>query len=130
MKRLSFVLLIVTSLILSGCAAAATPAPIAAQAGAPSFSEGAPVTEAPAPTFAPAAPLSNDALKAAQAGGSGTSSDVTNPSTQRLVVQTAELTIVVQDVKARVDQLEQMANTMGGYVVSVDIGQTYAPDGT
>ena len=74
MKRLSFVLLIATSLILSGCAAAATPAPMAPQAGAPSFSGGAPVTEAPAPT---SAALSNDALKAAQAGGSGTGSDVT-----------------------------------------------------
>ena len=130
MKRLSFVLLIATSLILSGCGAAATPAPMARQPGAPSFSGGAPVIEAPAATSAPAAPLSNDALKAAQAGGSGTGSDVTTTNTQRLVVQTAELTIVVQDVKTRVSQLEQMANTIGGYVVSVNIGQTYAPDGT
>ncbi len=132
MKRLSFILLIAVSLILSGCGVAATSAPIAPQAGAPSFSGGAPMIEAPAPTAAPAAeaPLSNDALKAAQAGGSGTGSDVTNTDTQRLVVQTAELTIVVQDVKTRVSQLEQMANTMGGYVVSVNIGQTYAPDGT
>ena len=59
-----------------------------------------------------------------------TGSDVTSTDTQRLVVQTAELTIVVQDVKARVSQLEQMAKTMGGYVVSVNIDQTYAPDGT
>ena len=86
--------------------------------------------EAPAPTAAPAAPLSNDALQAAQAGGSTTGSDVTNTNTQRLVVQTAELTIVVQDVKARVSQLEQMASSMGGNVVSENIGQTYAPDGT
>ena len=129
MKRLSFILLIAVSLILSGCAPAATPAP---QAGAPSFSGGAPMIEAPAPTSAPAAeaPLSNDALKSAQAGGSTTGSDVTNTNTQRLVVQTAELTIVVQDVKARVSQLEQMASSMGGNLVSENIGQTYAPDGT
>jgi len=132
MKRLSFVLLIAVSLILSGCASAAPPASFAPQAGAPSFSGSAPiepVTAAPAATSAPAAPLSNDALKAAQAGGSGTGSDAT-PNTQRLVVQTAELTIVVQDVKTRVNQLEQMAQTMDGYVVSVNISQTYAPDGT
>ncbi len=125
MKRLCIVLLIAASLILSGCASAATPAP---KAGAPSFSGGAPMIEAPA-AQAPA-PLSNDALKAQQASGSDTGSDVTATDTQRLVVQTAELTIVVQDVKTRVSQLEQMANTMGGYVVSVNIGQTYAPDGT
>ena len=102
MKRLSFVLLIATSLILSGCGAAATPAPVASQAGAPSFSEGAPVIEAPA-AQAPA-PSSNDALKSAQASGSAGGSDVTSPDTQRLVVQTAELTIVVQDVKTRVNR--------------------------
>ena len=87
------------------------------------------VTAAPAATSAPDLPLPNDALKSAQAGEAATGSDAT-PNTQRLVVQTAELTIVVQDVKTRVSQLEQMANTMGGYVVSVNIGQTYAPDGT
>jgi hypothetical protein len=69
-------------------------------------------------------------LKSAQAGGSTTGSDVAAGDTQRMVVQTAELTIVVQDVKARVTQIEQMANTMGGNLVSENIGQTYAPDGT
>ena len=129
MKRLSFVLLIAASLILSGCGAAATPAP---QLGAPSYAGGAPI-EAPAATSAPAAEapfLQNDALKAAQASGSATGSDVTAADTQRLVVQTAELTIVVQDVKARVSQIEQMAKTMGGRLVSENIGNTYAPDGT
>jgi hypothetical protein len=134
MKRLSFVLLIAVSLILSGCGAAATPSAQRSlaipQPGAPSFAGGGPMTEAPAPTAAPAAPLSNDALKSAQAGGSTNGSDGTTTNTQRLVVQTAELTIVVQDVKARVSQLEQMASTMGGNVVSENIGQTYAPDGT
>src|SRR5271157_1275035 len=120
MKRLSFVLLIAASLILSGCGAEATPAP-----------QSAPMVEAGAAVAAQApAPSSNDVLKSAQASGSAGGSDVTSPDTQRLVVQTAELTIVVQDVKARVNQLEQMTKTMGGYVVSINIGQTYAPDGT
>jgi Domain of unknown function (DUF4349) len=128
MKRLSFVLLIAASLILSGCGSAAAPAP---QSNAQqSLEGGAPMIEAPAATSAPALSLPNDALKSVQAGGSGTGSDVTATDTQRLVVQTAELTIVVQDVKTRVSDLEQMANTMGGYVVSVNISQTYAPDGT
>jgi hypothetical protein len=133
MKRLLLLTsILVASLILSGCGAAATPPVMESQPGAPSFSGGAQmeaVTAAPAATSAPDLPLPNDALKSAQAGGAATGSDAT-PNTQRLVVQTAELTIVVQDVKTRVSQLEQMANTMGGYVVSVNIGQTYAPDGT
>jgi Domain of unknown function (DUF4349) len=121
MKRLSFVLLIAASLILTGCGAEATPA----------ASQSAPMVEGGAAVAAQApAPLSNDALKSAQASGSAGGSDVTTGDTQRLVVQTAELTIIVQDVKTRVSDLEQMANTMGGYVVSVNISQTYAPDGT
>ncbi|MGA7194119.1 MAG: DUF4349 domain-containing protein [Anaerolineales bacterium] len=127
MKRLSFVLLIAASLILSGCGAAATPAP---ESNAQSLEGGVPMIEAPAATSAPALPLPSDALKSAQASGSGTGSDVTAPDTQRLVVQTAELTIVVQDVKTRVAQIEQMAKTMGGRLVSENIGNTYAPDGT
>src|SRR5271157_1245915 len=126
MKRLSFVLLIAVSLILSGCAPAATPAPIAPRAGEqPFMAVGAPM-EAPAAKAAPA-PRS---APADEANGSTTGSDVTNTNTQRLVVQTAELTIVVQDVKTRVTQIEQMAETMGGNLVSENIGQTYAPDGT
>ncbi|HUI87148.1 MAG TPA: DUF4349 domain-containing protein [Anaerolineales bacterium] len=124
MKRLLLISLILTSLILSGCDVAAAPT-AAPQRGAPSFSGGAPEIEAPAPTAAPAAAQAQAFSNGASATGGGTSAD-----TERLVVQTAELTIVVQDVKARVSQLEQMANTMGGYVVSVSIGQTYAPDGT
>src|ERR1700690_1445195 len=105
MKRVLLITLILASLILSGCGAAATPAP---QLGAPSFSGGAPI-EAPAATSAQAAEaplLQNDALNSPQNGASTTGSDVTPSDTQRLVVQTAELTIVVQDVKTRVSQIE------------------------
>ena len=131
MKRLLLISsILVTSLILTGCGAAATPAAMPPQSGAPSFSGGVPMEPPAALQEAAPEPSANDASKAAQAGGSATGSDVTSTDTQRLVVQTAELTIVVQDVKARVNALEQMAQTMGGYVVSVNISQTYAPDGT
>jgi len=127
MKRMLLMTLILGSLILSGCGAAATPAP-APRAAGQQFAEGGAPVEAPAATSAPL--LSNDALKSAQAGGSAGGSDVSAAGTPRLVVQTAELTIVVADVKMRVSDLEQLAQTMGGYVVSVNIGQTYSPDGT
>jgi Domain of unknown function (DUF4349) len=130
MKRLFLMISILTVLFLAGCGAATMQTvnrSIAPQPAGPSSLEGAPVVQAPAPE----APVpSNDALKSAQAGGTTTGSDVTSNDTERLVVQTAELTIVVKDVKTRVTDLEQMAKTMGGYVVSVNIAQTYAPDGT
>jgi len=121
MKRLSLIALILASLILSGCGAPAL------SRSAPSQAPGAPLA-APAATSAPF--LSSDALQAAQSGAAGGSSDVTSQGTERLVVQTAELTIVVKDVKGRVTQLEQLARTMGGYVASENVGQTYAPDGS
>jgi hypothetical protein len=129
MKRLFLVVLIAASLSLSGCAAAAKPATAPQSQSFRSVTQpsmgGAPSGALPAP----AAPLlQNDAMKSAQASGSAEGSNAT--ATQRLVVQTAQLTIVVQDVKAHMSQIEQMAKTMGGYVVSVNIGQTYAPDGT
>ena len=130
MKRLFLMISILAALILAGCGAATMQTvnrSLAVPPGAPSFSGAAPALPAPA---AEAPPLSSDTLKSAQAGGSAAGSDVTNNDTERLVVQTAELTIVVKDVKTRVTDLEQMATTMGGYLVSVNIGQTYAPDGT
>jgi len=130
MKRLFLMISILAALILAGCGAATMQTvnrSLAVPPGAPSFSGAAPALPAPA---AEAPPLSSDTLKSAQAGGSAAGSDVTNNDTERLVVQTAELTIVVKDVKTRVTDLDQMATAMGGYLVSVNIGQTYAPDGT
>ena len=135
MKRLFLVILIAASLSLSGCAAAPTPAPqpqsfrSAVQQGLGGAPAGAPAAPL-APDLEAPAPSSNDALKSAQQSTSTGESNGPTADTQRLVVQTAQLTIVVQDVKARVSQIEQMAKTMGGYVISENIGQTYAPDGT
>jgi len=130
MKRTLLITLILASLMLAGCSMAATPE--LSRGAQPPIAGGAPI-EAPAATSAPAleAPLlQNDALKSAQAFGAATGNEVTSTDTQRLVVQTAELTIVVKDVKTRVGDIKKMAETMGGNIVSVNIGQTYAPDGT
>lgn len=53
----------------------------------------------------------------------------TAPDTSRLVIQTADLSIVVKDVNARVKAIEDMAKAMGGFIVSVNVYQTYASDG-
>jgi len=132
MKRLFLIISILLSSILSGCGVETASAP-----RAQSFAGGAPVG-APAAPAAPAleapVPSSNDVLKSAEANGATTGNgvgvDASHANTQRLVVQTAELTIVVKDVKTHVGQIEQLAQTMGGDLVSENIGQTYAPDGT
>jgi hypothetical protein len=67
---------------------------------------------------------SSDAAKAAgQNPASGASTD-------RLVVKTAELSIVVKDVTGRVQAIQDMANTMGGFVVSENVYQTTTRDGS
>jgi len=132
MKRLFLIISILLSSILSGCGVETASAP-----RAQSFAGGAPVG-APAAPAAPAleapVPSSNDVLKSTEANGATTGNgvgvDASHANTQRLVVQTAELTIVVKDVKTHVGQIEQLAQTMGGDLVSENIGQTYAPDGT
>ncbi len=131
MKRILFIILIVAAVALSACgAAAATRAPAATQApAAPQFGlgGGAPIQEIPA-----AAPLAGDSAKSlVQNQASGSTANTTAPATtDRLVIQNADLTIVVKDVNARAKAIQDMAKQMGGFVVSVNIGQTYATDGT
>jgi hypothetical protein len=48
----------------------------------------------------------------------------------RLVIQNADLTIVVKDPAAKMQAIAAMANSMGGFVVSSNMGETYTQDGT
>ena len=50
-------------------------------------------------------------------------------SSDRLVIRNADLTIVVKDVPARVTAIQNMANAMGGFVVSSNMYQTTVRDG-
>ncbi len=50
--------------------------------------------------------------------------------TGRLVIQNAQLSIVVVDVNARVKAIEDMAKAMGGFIVSVNVYQMSASDGS
>lgn len=120
MKRILFIIVIVAAVALSACRAAATPTP-APRLG---LGGGAPIQEAPA-----AAPLVADSAKSLVQNQAGTTNS-SAPTTDRLVIQNADLTIVVKDVNARAKEIQDMAKQMGGYVVSVNMGQTYANDGT
>ena len=120
MKRILFIIAIVAALALSACGAAAVPTSAPRSYG---LGEGTP---AAAP-----APFADSAKSLAQnSAGAAPESNLPATTTDRLVIQNADLTIVVKDVNARATEIQDMAKQMGGYVVSVNIGQTYASDGT
>ena len=130
MKRSLYVIVIVTTLLLAGCSSrsAATEAPAAPPsiANGPALGGAVPAAPVPQESFA----QSGDAAKSAVQNSTGVTTDQTAPSANRLVIQTADLSIVVKDVNARVQAIENMAKAMGGFVVSVNLSQTYANDGT
>ncbi|MCL4528969.1 MAG: DUF4349 domain-containing protein [Chloroflexi bacterium] len=129
MKRSFTVIAFITILILSACSTMRL-SPAATQAPALSYGKGggAPSLQE-APAAAPA-PFLNDAAKSAAQNSVVSTTGETAPSSNRLVIQTAELTIVVKDVNARAAAIQNMATQMGGFVVSANNYQTYASDGT
>jgi hypothetical protein len=90
---------------MGGGGGAATQAPAAA-------------VEAPAPEMAYDA--AGNAVKSAAAPSSGQGVQVQ----ERMVIQTADLAIVVNDPQVRMNEISKMAKDMGGYVVSSNLYQT------
>lgn len=112
MKRILLLSSLIGLLFLSACGAAAP------QSFAPIeevyYSDVA-ATEAPA--SAPEQEFATD--------GSG-GGDARLANTERIVIQNADLSIVVSDVEVRMKEIQQMAEEMGGFVVSSNLYQTYA----
>jgi Domain of unknown function (DUF4349) len=126
MKRSLMIIAIVSVLVLAACStfrSAATQAPAATSA--PAFPA---LGAAPAPFES--MPQSNDSTKSLAQSQAGGPADNSAAAANRLVIQTADLSIVVKDVNARVQALQDMAKAMGGFVVSVNMSQTYANDGS
>lgn len=77
-----------------------------------------PAAEAPAPAFDTAESAVIDAYNPAQ------------PQAQeRLVIENADLAIVVNDPRARMAEISALANEMGGYVVSSNLYQSFTSFG-
>ncbi len=123
MRRYILAIALIAVLFLSACGAAAQATQAPAATGAP--------VAMPAPALG-----GNNALgdAARSAGGPSAQQPAApsneTPSADRLVIQNADLTVVVKDVNARVKSIEDMASSMGGFLVSVNVSQTYASDGT
>ena len=123
-KRIVFVF-VALALVLTACGvkAVSTPTVEAGVRGAPAYEN------APAATQSYAG--SSDAGKAP-----GDVSASSAALQERLVIMNADLTIVVPDPQAKVEAINQMANNLGGFVISMNMYQTYtqngqtAPEGT
>jgi hypothetical protein len=63
-----------------------------------------------------------------QAVVSNNGAGVPAASVERIVIQNADLAIVVSDVKGRMENIRVMAQQMGGFVVSSNLGQSYTSD--
>lgn len=114
MKRFYFISLI-AALTLSACGVAAAPQrsmDYAEPAGAPAMT----FNEAPADSSAPPAPGETGT----NVSGFGTDA----AAVERLVIQNADLSIVVADPETKLDAIQKMAEDMGGFVVSSNIYQT------
>lgn len=85
--------------------------------------------EAPMPAMQPPAAESYDsagnAVKSMDPNITGSGQAVQ----ERMVIQSADLAIVVKDPQARMSEIGSMAAQMGGYVVSSNLYQSYAPTG-
>jgi len=116
MKRILFIALAAT-FILSACGTGRAAAPIQQT----SDFGGAP---AAAPEMMPEAPM--EAPAPAPAGGTVSNSagdDFQPAAVERLVIQNADLSIVVVDPEAKMDAIAKMAEDMGGFVISKNVYQ-------
>ncbi|MGE5776960.1 MAG: DUF4349 domain-containing protein [Chloroflexota bacterium] len=91
------------------------------------YGGGAPDVFAPAPAEAPV-------MRALDSASESAVTDVYNgaqpvQAQERLVIQNADLAIVVTDPRASLKQISDLANEYGGFVVSSNMYQSYSPAG-
>ena len=114
MKRILLPLSIIAAFVLAACGPSmAAPAPYGKYgAGGGAAPDVYIMPEAPA---APAMEQAADSLRA---------SSVDAAAVERVVLKTADVSIVVDDVEARLQDIDAMAKEMGGFVVSSNLYQT------
>ena len=80
------------------------------------------------PVLEPAAEEPAPALDSSAANG-GDAFNSAGQAQERLVIENADLSIVVQDPKARMAEINGLANELGGYVVSSNLYQSFTSFG-
>jgi len=136
MKRTLFIILAVVAVFLVigfsfvGMATQRAPGQDLYYSSQPSFGfggGGAAATEAPAMAEAPAPAFdaAGKSFVSDEAARNATGNVAPQAAQERLVIENADLAIVVKDPKARMAEISKMANDMGGYVVSSNMYQSY-----
>ena len=119
MKRLlPFSLTVITALTLGACATFGAASPQVSMQQDTYYEESA---------AAPSYPEDGITANEAPASGGG---GVEAASVERLVIQNADLAIVVADVEVRMTEIQEMAQEMGGFVVSSNLYQGYTSNYT
>ena len=116
MKKISLIILLLFSMILPACGAA-SPAEMTSGGGyAP---PGEPVPEV----------LSQSESKVDSSGGNAYVSDTASAEIERIVIKNANLTMAVEDPAVSVKKISDMAEEMGGFVVSSNTYRTTLSSG-
>jgi hypothetical protein len=124
MKRLLFALPLL-ALLVAACAPAATPAPDYAVQPSAGFAG----SDRSAITVPGEAQVPSLGAVPAPTAGAGAANAPLPPGQERLVIQNANLSMVVKDPRVTMEKIEAMAKTMGGYLVSSNLYDTVSPQG-
>ncbi len=123
MKRNLLFLFLIASLLVGACASSAA-SPSIADSRAVGFGGGAPQDA----VQAPGAPEQMALPAAMPAATAAPMNSAANPSQPRIVIQNADLSIVVKDPQAKMLAIGAMAQRLGGFVVSSNMYETYTGD--
>ena len=118
MNRNLLFIFVIAALLLGACAtAAATPSPASR-----SLEGGGAAQDSNAPPAAPKQAVQGESL-------ANSTNTTGNPASQdRIVIQNANLSIVVKDPEAKMLEIGAMAQRLGGFVVSSNMGKTPVGD--
>lgn len=128
MKRLfPYSFLLIAAIVLGACGSSAARSPeYPMEAPAESYAD-----IAPAPTMMMSY-SSEEGMIAQESAipGTGGGGNANATQVKRLVIQNADLSVVVSDVELRMDEISEMTVDMGGFVVSSNLYQSYTSDYT
>jgi hypothetical protein len=118
MSKRTLLIIVTVAALLSACGVRAASAPSPELMYAP-----------PGVVMESAAPVEMPAADAAKAAGSGVVDAANATTSDRLVIMNADLSVVVKDPQAKMEAVSQMAEAMGGFVVSMNMYQTTMASG-
>jgi hypothetical protein len=121
MKKRIILIVAILAVILTACGVKAASNPSTDYESMPGYGGGAPEMGVPAPTMTYVDTQKSDA--------SGISNQINPTTTERLVIKNADLTIVVADPQKKLEAIAQLAESLGGFVVTSNIYQTYTSSG-